>query len=379
MGLHDTLLAVRPGADFDLIQRAYEVAARSHQGQVRKSGDPYISHPLAVAAIMAQLRADDQTLCAAILHDTVEDTALTVTDLRREFGAGVASLVTEQMALGRLRSRRASPALAAIKSADSRVATLKMADRLHNMRTLEFLPPPRQLLRAREVLDIFAPAAEELSLPAIGSELQTLAFATLIRNQPARSRTQRTIVALDIERSTTRPDPVKAELRIMLYELFDAALRSAGIYPEHRDRFEDRGDGLLALLHPVEKVPAALLLSRVVPLLAQRVDTYNAGLPPGSRREHQLRIRVVVHAGEVNYDGHGCFGAALDTAFRLLDAPAAKEVLAAAPGPLLLVVSEDSYRAVVRHGHRMNLGPCQRQISVQVGHESRLGRAFLLK
>jgi class 3 adenylate cyclase len=379
MGLHDTLLAVRPEADFDLIQRAYEVAARSHQGQVRMSGDPYISHPLAVAAIMAQLRADDQTLCAAILHDTVEDTALTVTDLRREFGAGVASLVTEQMALGRLRSRRASPALAAIKSADSRVATLKMADRLHNMRTLEFLPPPRQLLRAREVLDIFAPAAEELRLPAIGSELQTLAFATLIRNQPARSPTHRTIVALDIERSTTRPDPVKAELRIMLYELFDAALRSAGIYPEHRDRFEDRGDGLLALLHPVETVPAALLLSRVVPLLARRVDTYNAGLPPGSRRERQLRIRVVVHAGEVNYDGHGCFGAALDTAFRLLDAPAAKEVLAAAPGPLLLVVSEDSYRAVVRHGPGMNLGPCQRQISVQVGHEGRLGRVFLPK
>ena len=163
----------------------------------------------------------------------------------------------------------------------------------------------------------------------------------------------------------------------MLYELFDAALRSAGIYPEHRDPFEDRGDGLLALIHPVDQVPTALLLSRVVPLLARMVSAYNAGLPPGSRPERQLRIRVAVHAGEVNYDGHGCFGAALDTAFRLLDAPAAKEVLAAAPGPLLLVVSEDSYRAVVRHGHGMNLGPRQRQISVQVGHEGRLGRAFL--
>jgi class 3 adenylate cyclase len=382
MGLHDTLLAVRPEADFDLIQRAYEVAARSHQGQVRMSGDPYISHPVMVATIMAGLEADGPTLCAAILHDTVEYTPFTLTALRREFGAEVASLVAEHMALDDLRRRRrltADQILAAIGSADSRAVTLKMADRLHNMRTLEFLAPPKQLRKAREVLDIFAPVAEELCLSAIGSELETLAFGTLIRNQPARSPTHRTIVALDIERSTTRPDPVKAELRIMLYELFDAALRSAGIYPEHRDRFEDRGDGLLALLHPVETVPAALLLSRVVPLLARRVDTYNAGLPPGSRRERQLRIRVVVHAGEVNYDGHGCFGAALDTAFRLLDAPAAKEVLAAAPGPLLLVVSEDSYRAVVRHGLGMNLGPCQRQISVQVGHEGRLGRVFLPK
>ncbi len=379
MGLHDTLLAIRPGADLDLIQRAYEVAARCHQGQLRKSGDPYISHPVMVATIMAELGADDPTLCAAILHDTVEDTPFTSTALRREFGAEVASLVAEHTALDQPRWRRlrAADALAAIRSVDSRVVTLKMADRLHNMRTLEFLAPPKQLRKAREVLDIFAPAAEELRMPAIGSELQTLAFATLIRNQPARSPAHRTIVALDIERSTTRPDPVKAELRIMLYELFDAALRSAGIYPEHRDPFEDRGDGLLALLHPVEKVPAALLLSRVVPLLARRVDTYNTGLPPGSQRERQLRIRVVVHAGEVNYDGHGCFGAALDTAFRLLDAPAAKEVLAAAPGPLLLVVSGDSYRAVVRSGHGMNLGPCQRQISVQVGHEGRLGRAFL--
>jgi HD domain len=172
---------------------------------------------------MAGLGADDQTLCAAILHDTVKYTPFTLTALRREFGAGVAALIAEHTRLDHLRTRHglvAAETLAAIGSADGRVATLKMADRLHN-------------------------------------------------------------------------------------ELFDAALRSAGIYPEHRDPFEDRGDGLLALLHPVENVPAALLLSRVVPLLARRVDTYNTGLPPGSQRERQLRIRVVVHAGEVNYDGHG--------------------------------------------------------------------------
>jgi HD domain len=292
MGLHDTLLAKRPSADLDLIRRAYKVAARRHQGQLRKSGDPYISHPVMVATIMAGLEADDSTLCAAILHDTVEDTPFTSTALRREFG--------------------------------------------------------------------------------------TEAFATLIRGQSAGPPLPRTIVALDIERSTARPDPVKAELRIMLYELFDAALRSAGIHSEDRDPFMDRGDGLLALIHPVAGAPGPVLLSRAVPYLSRLLISYNAGLSAEARTLRQLRIRVVVHAGGVNYDANGCYGEALDTAFRLLDAPDAKKALATTPGPLLLVVSEDVGRAVIRLGRdRPDLGPCQRQISVQVGRERRLGRVFL--
>jgi hypothetical protein len=329
-GLRETLLTVRPGADFGLLQRAYHVSAQCHRGQYRKSGDPYITHPVAVATIVA-----------------------------------------EHMVLDRLRTRpglRAAEALAAIGSADHRVATLKMADRLHNMRTLQFLRPPRQQRKAREVLDIFAPAAEELRMPTIGTELQTLAFATLIRNRAARLPSRRTIVALDIERSTSRPDPVKAELRIMLYELFDAALRGAGIYPDQRDPFIDRGDGLLALLHPGTQAPAALVLSRAVPYLGRLLATYNAGV--GTQR--QLRVRVVVHAGEVNDDGRGWFGAALDTACRLLDAPAAKQALAAAPGPLLVVVSGD----VCRSGG-MDLGPGPHRISVDVGGQHRDGWAFV--
>jgi hypothetical protein len=380
MGLHDTLLAIRPGADLDLIRRAYEVAAQCHQGQLRKSGDPYISHPVMVATIMAGLEADDSTLCAAILHDTVEDTPFTSTALRREFGAEVATLVAEHTALDHLGGRRrlkAADALAAIGSTDGRVATLKMADRLHNMRTLEFLPPPKQLRKAREVLDIFVPAAEELSLPAIGTELQTLAFATLIRGQSTRLPLPRKIVALDIERSTTRPDPVKAELRIMLYELFDAALRSAGIYPEDRDPFMDRGDGLLALIHPVAGAPGLVLLSRAVPYLNRLLISYNAGLSADTRTLRQLRIRVVVHAGGVNYDANGCYGEALDTAFRLLDAPDAKKALATTPGPLLLVVSEDVGRAVVRLGRgRLDLGPCHGQLAVPVGAVLRSGQIY---
>jgi hypothetical protein len=354
-GLRETLLVRRPDADFRLLRRAYEVAAECHEGQLRKSGDPYISHPVMVATILAGLGADDQTLCASILHDTVEDTPFTMTALRRRFGGTVATMVAEVVELDRLGTRRqitVAEALALIGSADRRVATLKLADRLHNMQTVEFLPLLKRVRKARESLDVFAPAAEELRVPTVGTELQSLAFSTLIRALPARRSAQRTIVALDIERSTSRPDGVKRQLRVMLYELFDAALRAAGIYPDDRDPFEDRGDGLLALIHVVD----GPLAGRVVPRFTQLLTGYNAGVGP----QHQLRVRMVVHAGEVHYDGHGCFGTELDTAFRLLEAPGGKRALASAPGPLLLVVSGDA-------------GPGLGRVSVDVGGHRRRG------
>ena len=128
----------------------------------------------------------------------------------------------------------------------------------------------------------------------------------------------RTIVALDIEMSTNRTDPVKAELRGKMYELFDAALCSAGIHRRHRDRFIDRGDGILALIHPVDKAPKTILLNSVIPALSRLLSDYNASLPGASRAQRSLRVRAVVHAGEVHYDANGCFGEALDVAFRLL-------------------------------------------------------------
>ena len=206
--LRQTVLTVRPGADIELIERACDVAALCHEGQKRRSGDPYITHPIAVARILAGLEhADDQTVCAAILHDTVEDTAYTMAALRRDFGAAIATMVDGHTALDRLRIRRGrsiDQVMAAITSTDNRIVAMKMADRLHNMQTLQCLPQATQLQKAREVLDIFLPVAQQLS------------------------------IALDIESSTTRPDPVKAELRTMLYEFFDAALRSAGLQPRAR-------------------------------------------------------------------------------------------------------------------------------------------------
>ena len=161
----------------------------------------------------------------------------------------------------------------------------------------------------------------------------------------------RTIFAVDVERSTSRPDLVKAELRARIHELFDAALCSAGIRARHRDRFFDRGDGVLALIHPVEQASEVLLLKRAIPTLNQLLTEYNASLPRLGRPEQQLRIRVVVHAGEIHYDAHGCFGEALDVAFRLLDAPPVKKALRAAASPSVLVVSDDIYRSVVRRGY----------------------------
>jgi class 3 adenylate cyclase len=161
----------------------------------------------------------------------------------------------------------------------------------------------------------------------------------------------RAIVALDIERSTSRSDPVKAELRNKTYELFDAALCSAGIRKRHRDRYIDRGDGVLALIHPVDQAPKALLLNRAIPALVSLLADYNASLPHPIRLQRQLRVRVVTHAGDVRYDANGCFGEALDVAFRLLDAAPVKRALRETADPLILVISGDIYSSVVRHGY----------------------------
>ncbi|XRQ14590.1 hypothetical protein ACN3XK_28100 [Actinomadura welshii] len=161
----------------------------------------------------------------------------------------------------------------------------------------------------------------------------------------------RTIMAVDIEGSTTRTDPVKAELRRVLYRLLEEAFNRAGILPRYREAYVDRGDGMLVLVHPLDEVPKTLLLHPVVPILSALLAEYNAEpviAPGGDRR---IRIRVVVHAGEVHNDGRGNFGEALDVAFRLLDSPAAKDALRRTAAPLVLVVSDDIYQSIVRHGY----------------------------
>ena len=162
----------------------------------------------------------------------------------------------------------------------------------------------------------------------------------------------RSIVAIDIERSTSpeRTNPIREELRNEAYRLLGTAMRTAGIADRHREPLTDRGDGVLVLVHPVDDVPKTLLLNPLVPSLVALLAERNASLDCAERCRRELRLRVVVHAGEVHCDGKGYFGEALDVAFRLLDAPKVKCCLRqAVTSPLVLVVSEDIYFSIVRH------------------------------
>jgi guanosine-3',5'-bis(diphosphate) 3'-pyrophosphohydrolase len=176
--------ASHPKADARALQRAFDTAARWHSGQYRKSGDPYITHPLAVATILANLGMDTTTLVAALLHDTIEDTDYTLDQMRTDFGAEVALLVDGVTKLDRVKLGDAAKAetirkMVVAMAKDPRVLVIKLADRLHNMRTLTFLPRAKQEQKAKETLEILAPLAHRLGMNTIKWELEDLAFGTL--------------------------------------------------------------------------------------------------------------------------------------------------------------------------------------------------------
>ena len=185
-GILRELKAKRPRADTRLIERAYEVASRAHEGQVRKSGDAFITHPLAVAEIIAHFGLDETTICAALLHDAVEDTDLELTSVETDFGFDVAALIDGVTKLERIRFRSPEQSRAEnirkmiiATASDVRVLLIKIADRLHNMRTLQPLSPEKRKLIATETLEIYAPLAHRLGMYAIKWELEDLSFATL--------------------------------------------------------------------------------------------------------------------------------------------------------------------------------------------------------
>ncbi len=179
-----TVRTTHPKADVRLIERAYETAARLHAGQSRNSGDPYITHPLAVATILAELGMPHDTICAALLHDTVEDTQYTISQLREDFGEDIAALVDGVTKLDKVKYGDAAQAetvrkMVVAMSRDIRVLVIKLADRLHNMRTLRYIPRAKQEKKSRETLEIFAPLAHRLGMNTVKWELEDLAFATL--------------------------------------------------------------------------------------------------------------------------------------------------------------------------------------------------------
>ncbi len=176
--------ANHPKADLALIERAYAVAEHWHTGQMRKSGDPYITHPLAVTTILADIGMTEPTLVAALLHDTVEDTPYTLEALRADFGDEVALLVDGVTKLDKVQYGASAQAetirkMIVAMSRDIRVLVIKLADRLHNMRTLRYVPAASQERSSRETLDIYAPLAHRLGMNTLKWELEDLAFATL--------------------------------------------------------------------------------------------------------------------------------------------------------------------------------------------------------
>jgi guanosine-3',5'-bis(diphosphate) 3'-pyrophosphohydrolase len=181
-----TMRENRPADDLELIRRAYEFSQTHHAGQTRASGEPYLAHPLEVALVLAEMKMDPVAIAAGLLHDSVEDTSVTVVDIRKEFGEQVAHIVEGVTKISKIdfatQEEQQAENLRKMMLAmvdDIRVVLIKLADRLHNMRTLEHLPPERQIKISRETLDIYAPIAHRLGMGKIRGELEDLGFRYL--------------------------------------------------------------------------------------------------------------------------------------------------------------------------------------------------------
>jgi GTP diphosphokinase / guanosine-3',5'-bis(diphosphate) 3'-diphosphatase len=173
----------RPNDNLDIIRKAYDYSLKHHQGQSRASGEPYLVHPLEVACVLAEMNLDPIAIAAGLLHDSVEDTLVTIVDIRKEFGEQVAHIVEGVTKISKIEfasteERQAENVRKMVLAMvdDIRVVLIKLADRLHNMRTLEHLPPDRQAKIAKETLDIYAPIAHRLGMGKIRGELEDLGF-----------------------------------------------------------------------------------------------------------------------------------------------------------------------------------------------------------
>ncbi|MFO7919819.1 MAG: HD domain-containing protein, partial [Nioella sp.] len=209
----DLLSLVRnynPKCNEALLRGAYGYARDMHAGQYRRSGEPYFSHPVEVAAILTEQRLDDATIATALLHDTIEDTKSTYTDIAAKFGSDVAELVDGVTKLTNLElsSRETKQAenfrkLFMAMSKDLRVILVKLADRLHNMRTIKHMKPEKQAQKARETMDIYAPLAGRMGMQWMRDELEDLAFSVL--NPDARKSIMRRFVMLQKESGDVIP------------------------------------------------------------------------------------------------------------------------------------------------------------------------------
>ncbi|MCI8506107.1 MAG: bifunctional (p)ppGpp synthetase/guanosine-3',5'-bis(diphosphate) 3'-pyrophosphohydrolase, partial [Lachnospiraceae bacterium] len=185
--LIDSIRKYHPSDDLSMVRRAYEIANAAHEGQLRKSGEPYIVHPLSVSIILAQLELDKESIIAGILHDVVEDTVMTMEEMIKVFGSEVALLVDGVTKLTQLSWSADKVEIQAenlrkmflAMAKDIRVILIKLADRLHNMRTLKYMKPEKQKEKARETMEIYAPLADRLGISKIKIELDDLSLKYL--------------------------------------------------------------------------------------------------------------------------------------------------------------------------------------------------------
>src|SRR6478736_1690752 len=218
--LIETVEGYRPDLDRDLLTRAFSFAAKAHDGQQRRSGEEFINHPFGVAKILAELRMDEPTIAAALLHDVVEDTDADLKAVKDEFGDEIAQLVDGVTKLTRIQfqSREHAEAenyrkLIVAMAEDVRVILIKLADRLHNLRTIEYMGKQTQVRKARETLEVYAPLAHRLGIHALKWELEDLAFQTL---HPRKYEEIKQMVA---ERRADREEHVREAAMVLQHEL----------------------------------------------------------------------------------------------------------------------------------------------------------------
>ncbi|NQW06779.1 MAG: bifunctional (p)ppGpp synthetase/guanosine-3',5'-bis(diphosphate) 3'-pyrophosphohydrolase [SAR202 cluster bacterium] len=221
--LSKSLLAHYPDASLNELERAYEVAEKAHTGQLRKSGEAYITHPLAVSEILADIGLGLETIIAALLHDTIEDTKYSIDSLRQDFGNEVCDLVDGVTKLDKLQYGPNAEAetlrkMVIAMSRDIRVLVIKLADRLHNARTWQYVSPESAARKARETLDIYAPLANRLGMSAIKWELEDLSFKTL---EPKKYE--------EIERLVLERNPAREKMTTEVLELVQSDLLADGI------------------------------------------------------------------------------------------------------------------------------------------------------
>ncbi|HEX6702864.1 MAG TPA: bifunctional (p)ppGpp synthetase/guanosine-3',5'-bis(diphosphate) 3'-pyrophosphohydrolase [Gaiellaceae bacterium] len=212
--------AYNPAVDRDLLARAFRFAAKAHAGQYRRSGQDFVLHPLGAAKICAELHLDEQTIAAALLHDVVEDTESTIDDIRAEFGDDIARLVEGVTKLTRIQFQTREQAeaenyrkLIVAMAEDARVILIKLADRLHNLREIEYLGKQKQVQKAKETLEVYAPLAHRLGIHALKWELEDLAFQTL---HPRKYEEIKTMVS---ERRSERDEHVAEAASVLKREL----------------------------------------------------------------------------------------------------------------------------------------------------------------